>query len=124
MEILFAIFPLFFLLVFGLVFYTIISGLVADHKKKRKDDASPRLTVPATVVAKRDEQLRHRHSGTNNTMGHYHYSTNYYATFQFESGDRLELQLEGHQYGMLIEGDRGNLTFQGTRYLDFQRTIS
>ena len=30
--------------------------------------------------------------------------------------------MDGSQYGLLVEGDRGNLTFQGTRYLGFQRT--
>ena len=45
----------------------------------------------------------------------------YFATFQVESGDRMELQMNGQDYGMLVEGDRGRLTFQGTRYLDFQR---
>ena len=38
-----------------------------------------------------------------------------------ESGDRMELHLSGQEYGLLIEGDRGNLTFQGTRYLGFER---
>ena len=48
-------------------------------------------------------------------------SSRYYVTFQVESGDRMELQMSGQDYGMLVEGDRGRLTFQGTRYLDFQR---
>jgi len=39
-----------------------------------------------------------------------------------ESGDRFELQLQGQEYGLLVEGDRGKLTFQGTRFLEFQRT--
>lgn len=50
-------------------------------------------------------------------MGH----TTYYVTFQVESGDRMELCLSGEEYGMLVEGDRGNLTFQGTRYVGFER---
>ena len=33
----------------------------------------------------------------------------------------MELQLQGHEYGLLIEGDKGKLTFQGTRYLGFER---
>ena len=49
-------------------------------------------------------------------------STSYYATFQVESGDRMELLLNGREYGLLAEGDRGWLTFQGTRYLGFERT--
>ena len=37
------------------------------------------------------------------------------------SGDRLELRLPGREYGLLTEGDTGLLTFQGTRYLSFER---
>lgn len=77
-----------------------------------KNNASPRLTVAATVVAKR---TRVRHDGDGS-------STRYYATFQFESGDRLELHIPHNQIGYLVEGDGGMLTFQGTRYLGFERT--
>ena len=48
-------------------------------------------------------------------------STSYYATFEVESGDRIELPLSGSEYGMLAEGDRGTLSFQGTRFLGFER---
>ena len=52
---------------------------------------------------------------------HTHYSTTYYVTFEFESTDRLELQVTGTEYGLLYEGDQGILTFQGTIYLGFDR---
>ena len=32
-----------------------------------------------------------------------------------------ELKLSGAQYGMLAEGDDGMLTYQGDRFLEFQR---
>ena len=70
------------------------------------------------VVAKRTEVSHHHHSGAGNA----HYTTSstwYYVTFQVESGDRLELPVSGREYGLLVEGDRGCLTFQGTRYLGF-----
>ena len=41
--------------------------------------------------------------------------------FQFVSGDRLELELKGHEYGLIVEGDNGKPTFQGSRYMDFKR---
>ena len=52
---------------------------------------------------------------------HTHHSTSYYVTFQVDSGDRMELHMTGQEYGMLVEGDKGYLTFQGTRYLGFER---
>lgn len=33
----------------------------------------------------------------------------------------MELGVSGSEYGMLAEGDSGKLTFQGTRYLSFER---
>lgn len=42
-------------------------------------------------------------------------------TFQVESGDRMEFVVSGTEYGVLVEGDQGQLTFQGTRYLSFDR---
>lgn len=54
-------------------------------------------------------------------MHHTHTFTSYYVTFQVESGDRMEFAVSGMEYGLLAEGDTGDLTFQGTRYLNFQR---
>lgn len=48
-------------------------------------------------------------------------SSSYYVTFQVESGDRMELSIRGSGYGMLAEGDVGMLSFQGTRYLGYER---
>ena len=52
---------------------------------------------------------------------HTTHSTWYYVTFEVESGDRIELGVNGTEYGMLVEGDYGKLSFQGTRYLGFER---
>ena len=40
-----------------------------------------------------------------------------------ESGDRLELRMSGREFGTLAEGDKGKLTFQGTRYRGFERRL-
>mgnify|MGYP000951229907 FL=1 len=56
-------------------------------------------------------------------MGHTTSSTTYYVTFQVESGDRIELIVPDDEFGMLVEGDTGRLTFQGTRYKGFEREI-
>ena len=50
-----------------------------------------------------------------------HTNTTYYVTFEVESGDRMEMNVRGSEYRMLAEGDVGKLTFQGTRYLNFER---
>ena len=50
-------------------------------------------------------------------------TSTYFATFQVASGDRMELQMPGQEYGLIIEGDFGDLTFQGTRFLSFSRKV-
>ena len=90
-------------------------GNIESIKQEHKNNQSPRLTVFATVVAKRDHVSVHHHDH------HRHTNTRYFVTFQVNSGDRMELQLSGSEYGMLIEGDQGQLTFQGTRFLSFER---
>ena len=82
-----------------------------------RNNHSPRLTVNAVVTSKRTD-VTHHHSSTSTFA-----STRYYVTFQVESGDRIELNVTGYDYGMLAEGDRGRLSFQGTRFLGFERTM-
>ena len=105
----FGLFGVFFMLMFLLVAGVIIYTLVKSARQGIHNSRSPQLTVEAAVVAKRTKVWGERSR------------TSYYVTFQVESGDRMELQLEGEQYGLLAEGDRGQLTFQGTRYLGFER---
>ena len=71
-------------------------------------------------MAKRTNVIRHHHGGAGGHH-HHHTSTSYYVTFQFGGGDRMELLVSGSEYGMLMEGDQGDLSFQGTRYLSFVR---
>ncbi len=103
------LFPIMFIAVFGLAFGTIVSTLAKRAKTEHQNNNSPRLTSDATVVTKRTH-----------VWGD-HSRTDYYATFQFESGDRLELEIPRDRFGYLVEGDIGKLSFQGTRFLDFQR---
>ena len=112
------IFVLMFLLAFGLILTSVIKGI----SQWNKNNHSPRLTVPATVVSKRTNVSHHHHPVGEGQGVHHSTSTSYYVTFQVESGDRMELHMAGHQFGLLVEGDRGKLTFQGTRYLGFERT--
>ena len=43
----------------------------------------------------------------------------YYATFQFQDGQRVELTVYEYQYEQLIIGDIGHLHFQGKKCLTF-----
>ena len=115
MGFMFSIFPVIFGLMFCLVLSVFFVVFFKGIKQWNQNNHSPRLSVTATVVGKRAHVSHHHHDH------HISSSTGYYVTFQVESGDRMELHMTGQEYGMLVEGDKGYLTFQGTRYLGFER---
>ena len=116
----FGMFGVLFFIVFLTVTAVFIVTLVRGIGQWNKNNHSPRLTVPVTVVAKR-MNVSHHHSG-DGVSTHSYTDTDYFATFQVESGDRFELSLPGREYGLMVEGDRCRLSFQGTRFLSFERT--
>ena len=119
----FFVFSLMFIAVFLLFLITVIKGI----REWNRNNHAPRLTVAAIVTAKRADVTHHRTANAGDITGTHgymhHTSTQYYTTFQVESGDRMELAVSGSEYGMLAEGDTGRLTFQGTRFLGFERSI-
>lgn len=74
-----------------------------------RNNRQPKLQVSATVVAKRTS------NHTKATDRHY------FVTFQVESGDRIEFWVTSFQYSELKQDDCGILTFQGTRFIGFER---
>ena len=114
-----------FIIFFGLIIFRAVKGGIEWNNNNN----SPVITVAATVVAKRAEVSSHSHVSHHNQVHHGHAapthhtstSTTYFATFEVESGDRMELKVPEKEYGMLVEGDIGKLTFQGTRYKGFER---
>ena len=108
-----------FLLVFGASFVMVMISMFKGLKQWNHNNHSPRLTVEAKVVTKRTSYRKN--GGRDNHMSPGY--TTYYVTFEVKSGDRMELSVQGHEYGMLVEGDFGELSFQGTRYLGFERRV-
>ncbi|AVK86416.1 DUF2500 domain-containing protein [Lysinibacillus sp. B2A1] len=98
-----------FLIVIGGIVFTVFNSIL----QWSKNNNSPVLTVPAKVVTKR--------SNTSGGSGNTSAQTSYYVTFEVQSGDRLELKMNGRDFGLLADGDFGLLTFQGTRYHTFER---
>ena len=84
------LFPVIFILIFIMIIFTLAKGISTWHKNNN----SPRLTVSARIVAKRQNTTYHNQPNAGDTSGAY-------------------------EYGKLTEGDEGKLTFQGTRYLQF-----
>lgn len=111
------VFPIIFMIMFvtilGVFIYSIGRAIATNHKNNQ----SPRLDVEARVVTKR-MYVSHSGGGHDGTCTGF---THYYATFEVRSGDRMELEVPDNEYGLLVEGDNGTLSFQGTRYLGFVR---
>ena len=114
----FSIFPIIFIVMFLFVAGMMIFVFSTIFKQMKKDNNSPRIRVQAKVIAKRENFRRSSSMHDHGSSVH----TSYYATFEVESGDRMELHMSGPEYGLLIEGDEGYLTFQGSRYISFERT--
>ena len=120
-DVMFTIVPIMigivFILVFGIIIYRVIKG----GMEWSKNNNSPVLTVAVRIVSKRMAVTRRQfHNDNDMPMSNSSYTT-YFATFEVESGDRMELKVPDKEYGMLAEGDIGKLTFQGTRYKGFER---
>jgi hypothetical protein len=118
-SLMFSVVPVIVTLGFFLVFGIIIVRGIQGAKQWKKNNDSPVLTVYAAAAAKRTAV--HHHHNTAGNMPHTTTSTTYYVTFEVESGDRMEFKVRGEEYGQIAEGDAGKLTFQGTRYLGFER---
>ena len=64
-DILSVIVPIMFIVVFGIIIFSIIQGISTWHKNNN----SPRLTVPAVIVAKRTDVSYHRHANAGDMSG-------------------------------------------------------
>lgn len=126
----FGLFGVMFTIVFVLIVGFMIVNIVRGIGQWNKNNHSPRLTVTATVVSKRMGVSHHQHANAGDASGAHGYhtttSTSYFVTFQVASGDRMEFHVNGQEYGMIVEGDCvegdcGQLSFQGMRYLGFER---
>ncbi|MEC0127447.1 DUF2500 domain-containing protein [Paenibacillus pabuli] len=100
-----------FLIIAGVIVYAIIAGI----RTWSLNNAAAVLTLHSTIVAKRT-----RVSGG---AGDSSATTSYYITFELDNGERIELNVGGNDFGMLVENDRGMLTYQGTRFKHFERDV-
>ena len=93
----------------------VVSRLRGVFHHSRINSKAPQLTVDDRVLAKRTYGTYSEDGGVNGG------ATRYYVTFEFLSGDRLEMEVEGYDYGIMLEGDIGKLCFKGNRFISFAR---
>ncbi|WP_426350574.1 DUF2500 domain-containing protein [Alloiococcus sp. CFN-8] len=122
-DFMFSVLPAFIMIfsivVFGIIIFNVTKGIMQWNTNNK----SPLATAEVKVSSKRGEVTHHHHHHGNEAGVHHTSSTYYYVTFELISGERIELEVNGKEYGMISEGDRGILTYQGTRYKGFQRNI-
>lgn len=115
------LFSIIFFCILGLIIYNIAKNISTWNQNNH----SEKLTVPVKIVAKRTQVSQHQQPNAGDLSGAHGFtvisSTSYYVTFELENGGRMELSVKGSEYGMLVEGDTGALSYQGTRYLGFER---
>ncbi|NMB29501.1 MAG: DUF2500 domain-containing protein [Clostridiaceae bacterium] len=115
-----------FSVMFGLFLLLVITYLVKVIKSRRDDRMAPLLTMDAKVIAKRMQVghkgafLQDMDAASTLRLGRDGY-TRYFMTFEAMNGDRLELAVDRKDYGLLIEGDHGALTYKGSRLISFER---
>ncbi|AZK47428.1 DUF2500 domain-containing protein [Paenibacillus lentus] len=105
--------PIFFIIILGIILISVGRGILRYASNSKQ----PLLIVPTIIVGKRTE-VSHR---LNTDTAVSHTDSRYFITFEVESGDRLEFAVTGQEYGQCAEGDQGKLSFQGKRYLGFER---
>lgn len=96
-----------FIVFCGFVF--VIGSMVVKGVKYAGDKTLPIIPAHAKIVSKRT-QVWGDHS-----------HTTYYATFELDNGQRVELSIPDREIGYLAEGDVGTLSFQGEIFVGFER---
>jgi len=119
----FTIMPILFICFFAVIFVVIILSVVKSAKQGIHNSQSPILTVEARILSRRSEAYHSSDADPGDGIDTSGTRTDHYITFEVESGDRMEFGVQGQEFGLLMEGDYGKLTFQGTRFKGFVRDV-
>jgi len=112
--------PILIGLVFAAILGTAAYQLIKKTRQSSRDDSLPVLTALATVSGTRTNTITQ--PADINPKYKVEPSTKFFATFRLQAGQSLEFELSNVQFAPLAEGQQGTLTFQGTRYLGFEKS--
>ncbi|EFH8387080.1 DUF2500 domain-containing protein [Escherichia coli] len=110
--------PLFFIVIIGLIVVAASFRFMQQRREKADNDMAP-LQQKLVVSNKREKPINDRRSrqqevtpaGT---------SMRYEASFKPQSGGMEQtFRLEAQQYHALTVGDKGTLSYKGTRFVSF-----
>ncbi|HFJ0014582.1 TPA: DUF2500 domain-containing protein [Shigella boydii] len=110
--------PLFFIVIIGLIIVAASFRFIQQRREKADNDMAP-LQQKLVVSNKREKPINDRRSrqqevtpaGT---------SMRYEASFKPQSGGMEQtFRLDAQQYHALTVGDKGTLSYKGTRFVSF-----
>lgn len=104
------ILPMVFAILGIVALITVIAVFLKVYSTNQKNANSPLLTQNAIVVEKRLMFDKNPNAG-------------YFIVFEFENRERTRLFVDTRNAGLIAEKDFGKLTFQGTKFIKFERKM-
>lgn len=112
--------PLFFVIVVAIIVIAASFRFVQQRREKQENDAAPLLQKRVVVSNKREKVLNDRRSRqqTEIPAGS---TLRYDVSFKPEAGGlEMSFRLDGAQYHALTVGDKGVLSYKGSRFVAFK----
>lgn len=112
--------PLFFIIVVAIIVIAASFRFVQQRREKADNDAAPLMQKRVVVTNKREKPLNDRRprqqqvtpAGT---------AMRYEASFKPETGGlEMTFRLEAQQYHQLTVGEKGTLSYKGSRFVGFR----
>lgn len=111
--------PLFFVVVVAIIVVAASFRFVQQRREKASNDAAPLVQKRVVVSNKREKSLEGRRSREQQVVPA-GTTMRYEASFKPEGGGlEMTFRLEEKQYHQLTVGDKGTLSYKGTRFEGF-----
>ncbi|HEE0142403.1 TPA: DUF2500 domain-containing protein [Citrobacter youngae] len=111
--------PLFFIVIIVLIVVAASFRFVQQRHEKADNDAAPLVQKQVVVTNKREKPLNDRRS-RQQEVSPAGTSMRYEASFKPQSGGLEQtFRLDAQQYHALTVGDKGILSYKGSRFVDF-----
>lgn len=95
-------------------FGIILNSLSFNKAVQRHNKKQPIISMQSTIVSK---NLRTLH----NKIGRKTETNINYVTFELNNDERMAIIVPDYEYNLMVEGDTGSLTFQGSNFIRFER---
>ncbi|MTH45420.1 DUF2500 domain-containing protein [Intestinirhabdus alba] len=111
--------PVLLIIIIGLIVIAASLRLVAQRREKAVNDAAPLQQKQVTVSGKREKPVNDRRSRQQEVTPAGS-SMRYEASFKPLAGGLPQtFRLEAQQYHALTVGEKGTLSYKGSRFVDF-----